>query len=123
MTLDNWTGKLKIKLVSLPANSKFTLGVAKLEDIVKAKGIYPLKEQTKIFFIDTSGATQNHQYNHIVSIKNGDQMFAVVKKANLKIIANGDQCCYHLNQKEKLCIFFSMEGLCEIDMVYLYMKE
>ena len=68
MTLDNWTGKLKIKLVSLPANSKFTLGVAKLEDIVKAKGIYPLKEQAKIFFIDTSGATQNHQYNHIISM-------------------------------------------------------
>lgn len=99
MFLKKWTGKLRIKVLSLPATAKVVIGVAKIEELIASKGIYPLKNQANTFFIDNTGAALNHQYNHIASIKQGDQIFVMVKKANIKIMVNGDMCCYHLNNK------------------------
>lgn len=97
--LKNWGGKLRVKVKVLPATSKLTFGVAKLDDIIGSKHSYPLLNQTNCHFIDSTGQGQKHEYNYITSMKVEDTIDIIVRKNNCKLNIGKNICCFHLYNK------------------------
>lgn len=90
--LNNWTGKLLVKVINLDAAATLTIGICKKADIEDSKHIYPLKNNEKTYFINSKGIFLNSATNYISSIKTGDVLEVLIKKNNCKIKSNKNIC-------------------------------
>lgn len=66
--------------------------------------------------------TSRQSYNYIQELTTGDQFDVQIRKNKCKISRKGKICSFDLDDKEESVFFFSMEGVCEIEVIYPYIK-
>ena len=82
--------------------------------MIQCKYQFTFKNADSSFYLNSKGETHGNSYNHITSIKSGDQILVMIKKNKLKISLKGIMCNFDLKDKEKTMFFFNLQGICEI---------
>lgn len=105
-------GKIRIKIINLPATSVLTIGVARLQDIKNSSHEYPLKDNSKTLFLNSKGETKGQNYNYITCFKANSEMDVLIKKNHFKVnFTKSQQCDFILYNKEDTVFFWNMEGV------------
>jgi hypothetical protein len=117
--LTQWSNKLRVTVLNLPAGAKVTLGIMKREEFTKANFLF--KDTLICQYLDSAGKNKGAQTNFITNLAVNSIIDFFVKKNNLRAVCKNNNAIFNLADKN-MCFFFVLEGNAKLKITYPYVK-